>query len=183
MKMNPFIKRSILAGAFLFVVSATASAQLADSLKSALLTEWQRARDYTREVLEAMPRDRYAFRPTDSTRTFALQMLHLARMNFIMISFGTGEKSAWMQRNIEKSVTLADPDSVKFVVLESYDFAIQSIRRLDPQRLLERNKVGPFDLPRFLWLMKAFEHQTHHRGQTVVYLRLCGVVPPEEKLL
>lgn len=29
---------------------------------------------------------------------------------------------------------------------------------------------------------KAFEHQTHHRGQTTVYLRLKGITPPAEKL-
>ncbi|MBO0721263.1 MAG: damage-inducible protein DinB, partial [Blastocatellia bacterium] len=28
----------------------------------------------------------------------------------------------------------------------------------------------------------SFEHQTHHRGQTTIYLRLKGVTPPGEKL-
>jgi len=32
------------------------------------------------------------------------------------------------------------------------------------------------------WLNKTFEHQTHHRGQCTVYLRLMGVTPPQEKL-
>jgi uncharacterized damage-inducible protein DinB len=31
-------------------------------------------------------------------------------------------------------------------------------------------------------LSKGFEHQTHHRGQTTIYLRLKGVKPPQEKL-
>jgi hypothetical protein len=31
-------------------------------------------------------------------------------------------------------------------------------------------------------LAKAFEHQTHHRGQATVYLRLKGVAPPNEML-
>jgi len=29
---------------------------------------------------------------------------------------------------------------------------------------------------------KAFEHQTHHRGQATVYIRLAGGTPPQEKL-
>ena len=31
-------------------------------------------------------------------------------------------------------------------------------------------------------LAKLFEHQTHHRGQTTIYIRLAGVKPPNEKL-
>jgi uncharacterized damage-inducible protein DinB len=37
-------------------------------------------------------------------------------------------------------------------------------------------------LPKALILAKAFEHQTHHRGQATVYLRLKGVTPPQEML-
>jgi uncharacterized damage-inducible protein DinB len=39
-----------------------------------------------------------------------------------------------------------------------------------------------FTATRLSWLMKAFEHQTHHRGQTTIYLRLAGVRPPGERL-
>jgi uncharacterized damage-inducible protein DinB len=30
--------------------------------------------------------------------------------------------------------------------------------------------------------MKTFEHQTHHRGQTTIYIRTQGIKPPQEKL-
>ncbi len=29
---------------------------------------------------------------------------------------------------------------------------------------------------------KAFEHQTHHRGQCMIYLRFLGIEPPHEIL-
>ncbi|MFM2368534.1 MAG: hypothetical protein RL619_834, partial [Bacteroidota bacterium] len=41
---------------------------------------------------------------------------------------------------------------------------------------------GQFDLSRAQVLNKCFEHQTHHRAQTTVYLRLVGATPPAEKL-
>jgi uncharacterized damage-inducible protein DinB len=31
-------------------------------------------------------------------------------------------------------------------------------------------------------MLKTFEHQTHHRGQTTIYIRLLGIRPPQEKL-
>lgn len=66
--------------------------------------------------------------------------------------------------------------------MASYDFAIESLQNMDAVKLSERNKRGNFDLDRFAWLLKAFEHQTHHRGQTTIYIRLVGIKPPNEKL-
>jgi hypothetical protein len=36
---------------------------------------------YTVDYLNAMPADKYSFKATDSTRSFAQQMLHLAQAN------------------------------------------------------------------------------------------------------
>jgi uncharacterized damage-inducible protein DinB len=73
-----------------------------------------------------------------------------------------------------------------YYVNTSYDIAIEAIKSLDVTKL---NELVSFDLPggkrtatRLAWLMKAFEHQTHHRGQCTIYLRLVGVHPPQEKL-
>ncbi|MEY4609908.1 MAG: hypothetical protein RL246_227, partial [Bacteroidota bacterium] len=41
---------------------------------------------------------------------------------------------------------------------------------------------GRFDATRLQAINKCFEHQTHHRGQTTVYIRLAGGTPPAEKL-
>ncbi|MCW3088251.1 MAG: DinB family protein, partial [Sediminibacterium sp.] len=50
-------------------------------------------------------------------------------------------------------------------------------------KLGEHVKRGPYDETRLAWIMKAFEHQTHHRGQATIYIRLQGIRPPAEKLL
>ena len=50
-------------------------------------------------------------------------------------------------------------------------------------QLTETIKVfDRFDMTRGTALLKSFEHQTHHRGQTTVYLRMAKVTPPQEKL-
>ncbi|HKQ75853.1 MAG TPA: DinB family protein [Blastocatellia bacterium] len=35
-------------------------------------------------------------------------------------------------------------------------------------------------LSRGAMLLNAFEHQTHHRGQMTIYLRMKGITPPPE---
>src|SRR5262245_23407451 len=48
-----------------------------------LVADWTRAKEYTKEYLDAMPEDGMGLKPTPDVRSFAEQMLHLAGANFI----------------------------------------------------------------------------------------------------
>ncbi len=61
--------------------SGTGQNAIGDSLTQQLVKEWERAKSYTREYLDVMPANKYGFRPTDSVRSFAEQILHLATAN------------------------------------------------------------------------------------------------------
>ena len=157
-------------------------AQLGETVKAQLVKDWERAKAYTKEYLDAMPKDKYSFRAQDSVRTFAQQMLHLAQANMGLSANGTGKERIWQGRLLENSTTAQSADSVNYYVMASYDFAIEGIKSMDISKLEEKNKRGNFDETRYAWLLKAFEHQTHHRGQTTIYIRLLGIKPPNEKL-
>jgi uncharacterized damage-inducible protein DinB len=155
-----------------------------------MIKDWERAKAYTKEYLDAMPADKFGFRPTDSVRSFAEQMLHFAQSNAGMGIIGTGYKNVsvlpFVAPSFAKSPGAQTKDSVVYYVTTSYDIMINAIKSLDFSKL---DEVVSWDLPggkrtstRLGWLMKAFEHQTHHRGQCTVYLRLVGVRPPAEKL-
>jgi uncharacterized damage-inducible protein DinB len=175
--------------AFLLLLTgaaATASAQAltGEDIKTTFVSEWERAKAYTQEYLNAMPADKYSAKAVDSIRSFAQQMLHLASGNVGLIGAATGEKlSSFPGRGLENSPTAQTKDSVMYYVNASYDFAVQSIKKLDANKLGETVHVGQLPpVTRFAMLLKAFEHQTHHRGQTTIYIRLQGIRPPQEKL-
>ena len=162
-------------------------------LKQQLINDWERAKAYTQEYLDAMPADKYGFRAEDSIRSFAEQMLHLAQATAGMAFFGTGSQNNIIQNMLikprqvfETSPAIQNKDSVVYYVNTSYDFMISAIKSMDFTKL---NEVITQDLPggkrsatRLGWIFKAFEHQTHHRGQCTIYLRLSGIRPPAEKL-
>ena len=168
--------------ASVLIVSISIKAQLADSLKSQLVKDWERAKAYTKEYLDAVPKDKYDFRAQDSIRTFAQQMLHLAQGTTGLTANGTGKERIWQGRQLENSKSAQSADSVNYFVMASYDYAIEGIKNMDASKFLERTGRGNFIESRISWLMKAFEHQTHHRGQTTIYIRLMGIKPPNEKL-
>lgn len=165
---------------------AGAQNSLNETLKQQMVKDWERAKAYTQEYLDAMPADKYGFKPVDSIRSFAEQMLHLALSTAGMTSIGTGTPFPFPNRGFENSPTAKSRDSVVYYVNTSYDFVIKTIKNLDFSKL---DEVVTFDMPggrrsvtRLAWLLKDFEHQTHHRGQCTVYIRLLGIRPPAEKL-
>lgn len=153
-----------------------------DSVKAQLIKDWERAKAYTAEYLAAMPADKYTAKPVEGIRSFAEQMLHLAQGNIGLSANGTGKTRIFPGYNMEKSATAQSKDSVSYYVNASYDFAIDGIKAMDANQLGELVKRGNFNESRLSWIMKGFEHQTHHRGQCTIYIRLHGVTPPNERL-
>jgi uncharacterized damage-inducible protein DinB len=153
-----------------------------DSIKASMIRDWERAKKYTQAYLDVMPADKYGKKPTDSIRSFSEQMLHLASGNIGLASNGLGTPRIFAGFNMEKSAGAQGKDSVSYYVNASYDYVIDGLKKMDAAQLAEHVKRGSFDYAKVEWIMKAFEHQTHHRGQCTIYIRLAGTKPPNEML-
>jgi uncharacterized damage-inducible protein DinB len=168
----------------LLITQLSASAQniTGSDIKDQFIKDWERAKSYTLDYLNTMPADKYSFKAVDSIRSFAQQMLHLASGNVGLIQLASGAKADFPGRGLETSPTAQNKDSVVYYVTKSYDFAIQSVKDFDPAKFGETITLGNNKVTRFALFEKAFEHQTHHRGQTTIYIRLQGIRPPNERL-
>ncbi len=156
-------------------------AGFSQSDNSKIIAEWERAKAYTKEYLDAMPDEGYSAKPTPEMRSFAEQMMHLAEANYGIGAMATGKQSPVQWGALEKSTDKSKTATSK-AVLDSYDFVINSLKDFDASKQAEQIDMFGHKLSKMEAINKAFEHQTHHRGQTTVYLRLKGVKPPQEKL-
>ncbi len=147
-----------------------------------MVADWQRAKAYTKEYLDAMPADGLAYKPNADVRSFAEQMLHISMANFAFASEATGKANPYKDKNLEKMTEFATKEALDKVVMESYDFVIAALQGANEAKMGEKIKVFGMEMTREQAFNKAFEHQTHHRGQTTLYLRMKGVKPPAEKL-
>ncbi len=91
--------RKLLLLSGLFAATIT-HAQFGEAVKAQLVRDWERAKAYTKEYHDAMPKDKYDFRANDSVRSFAQQMLHLAQANMGLSSNGTARERIWVGRNL-----------------------------------------------------------------------------------
>ena len=147
-----------------------------------LVADFERAKSMSLSYIEAMPEDQFTFKPTPEIRSFAEQMLHGAQGNIGLSSNGTGMDAIYATSNLEKDESLHTKAEVTRIVTESYDFSIEGIKKMDPGTFSEMVERGPFKVTRLGWVQKSNEHNTHHRGQCAIYLRLAGITPPDFKL-
>jgi uncharacterized damage-inducible protein DinB len=144
---------------------------------------WKRAKTWTLEYIDAMPDNALNFKPTPEVRSFAEQMLHLAFWNFGLLE-GAGSKAnpyGKKQEELEKRDDVKTKSALRKVVAESYDAMLAEIAGMTEAKMIEQTT---FFGRKYTWisvLNMALDHQTHHRGQTTLYLRLKGITPPPER--
>ncbi|GAB2563854.1 DinB family protein [Spirosoma areae] len=148
-----------------------------------MIEDWERAKAYTKAYLDAMPEDGYDFRPTPDIRSFAQQYLHTAAVNYRYINFATGQPNPYPGDDLEKVKEMQSKAAVTKVTMESYDAVILALKNLTKTQAQEKAVYYRWETTKEMIFRKGLEHLSHHRGQTTLYLRLKGVIPPGETLL
>lgn len=165
----------------LLLVAGMSIAAKAQTTADDMVREWERAKTYTKAYLDVMPEEGYALKPTPEMRTFAQQMLHLTDANMMFASTALGEKMTGSGPR-EKMTDQSKANVIK-EVMAGYDYVIAAIKKLPADQWKEKIKMfNRFEMTKGQAFEKAFEHQTHHRGQTTVYIRLAKATPPQEQL-
>ena len=164
------------------VITSYSQAISSEDIKAQMVKDWERAKAYTIDYLNSMPANKYSFKPVDSIRSFAQQMLHLAGANTFLMPPAAGQKPPFMRGDLETSAGAQSKDSVMYFVSASYDYCINAVKSADVNTWGEKRNLMKMESTRYILMTKAFEHQTHHRGQTTIYIRLQGIRPPGERL-
>ena len=122
-------------------------------------------------VAEAMPAEKYDFRPHPASMTFGELMAHIASTNY---SFCAGLKDT-DPPNLP-SPTLKE-GVVKFL-RDSFDYCSSVIPKLNDEQLAQSHNSPDGRLSGREILLAMYVHIAHHRGQAEIYLRNNGIKPP-----
>ena len=153
-----------------------------NSIIDGLVEDFERGKTLSLAYIDAMPDDKYDFKPEEEAMSFATQMLHMAQGTVGLTSNGTGAESPFGQTNLVEDTANHTKEKINEITTQAFDFVISSVKEMDPATFDEIVERGPFKVTRLGWVQKAKEHLNHHRGQTAVYLRLNGVKPPQYNL-
>ena len=129
------------------------------------------------ELAEAVPADKFSWRPSADSRSFAEVFLHVAGERYgILGLMGVAPPAGFDAKTFEKSTT----DKAKIVeeLNKSWEFtqkAINGMSNADFAKLLP--KLGPqANAGDVIYILVADAHE--HLGQSVAYARENGIVPP-----
>jgi uncharacterized damage-inducible protein DinB len=146
----------------------------APTLVKELVAGWQRATTDLIDVAQAMPEEKYAFKPTPEIYTFREQLVHMAGTTQRFIDTAKGTKS---EAHPHAVMTKAE---VIALLKQTFQTGQEMLGSLTDAQLLEQVKFpfGDRMVTRFtFWQGPLYQVRNHH-GQLVIYLRLNGIVPP-----
>ncbi len=166
--------QSAIAGAA--AVAAPSPARAAGTDLEVFLARWEKAKNFTLQVADAMPAEAYDFKPKAEMRSFGELMIHLANNNAFYISrFKAGD--------IPESLAppqKSDKETARQHLVRSFDFCAGVLKGVTDADLDKSYPGRPNTPPQtgWDWLLHAFIHTAHHRAYSEVYLREKGITPP-----
>ena len=165
--------------AFLVVVAAVVPSSLwaqapAPSLAKEIAASFQRASTDILDVAEAMPAEKYGYKPTPEISSFGEQLVHVAGITQRFIDSAKGTKT-----EAPHHAATTKPEIME-LLKKTFQNAQDMINPLTDAQLLEPMKFpfGDRTVTRAtFWQGPLYQIRNHH-GQLVVYLRMNGIVPP-----
>src|SRR5215472_1382646 len=156
----------------------------ARSRSDEMLDRWNGIGNKLIAMAQDFPEDKYDFKLQKDERTFALNLLHAAALDYVVIrmisgsnvgpDFGEGDNPTRDQfktkADIVKFVQGAVADGAK-VIQQQGDAGLDNTSKFFGNRMAHNSTMWTF----------AIEHSGEHYGQLVVYYRANNMVPPDSR--
>ena len=139
--------------------------------------DWERTKTLVLGLVNAMPDDKFGYKPTPAQGSFAERAMHVATIDLALLGTVGGKTPAPTLAN-PKAATKAE---VVAALQASFDYGAAVIKEFNDQQLTERVASMPFLGPtasRLKVIYFSMQHTQDIYGQLVVYLRLNGITPP-----
>lgn len=117
---------------------------------------------FTVEVMEAMPADAFTYKPNDDVRSFGSQAYHIAYSVEWFHSALKGTPVPWAPGDEDRM----NKEELIAYTNEQFDAMSETILAAEVSDRFTNGVIGFLD------------HNSHHRGQMVSYLRMKGITPP-----
>jgi uncharacterized damage-inducible protein DinB len=160
--------------ATVLTVSPAAAQTPTDPLSAALKRQWDGIALNLKEAAEAVPAERYSFKPSPDVKTFAGEMGHAANTHYFFCARIKGEPNP-NKNDYEKET---DKNALVKAVIASNDYCSSVISGATDAWLMEMVGQGPQAQPRGAVLAAHIAHSNETYGTVVPYMRMSGIVPP-----
>ena len=156
---------------------APAASAAPANYRDEFLKELDQLEDHYIRLAEAIPAEKYTWRPAEGVRSFAEVFMHMSQANVGLSRFaGKAPPAGWNPQGFEKSTTekaaVVQHLRTTFAHLRSM---AQGLDVAGGDRMLGQ---GQNQRTVRALLVMVLRHGGEHLGQTIAYARMNGIVPP-----
>jgi uncharacterized damage-inducible protein DinB len=128
-------------------------------------------------LAEAIPADKYAWRPAEGVRSVSEVFMHVANANYFFPTFWGVETPASVKgQNLEKSVT--EKAKVVQTLKDSFAHLEKAVEGISDEQMGKSVNFFGTQMSMGSLLLHVANHEHEHLGQSIAYARMIGVTPP-----
>jgi hypothetical protein len=145
-----------------------------DPVSTALRLRLTGSEKNTVAAIDAMPADKFSYKPTADQMTFAHLAAHIAEANNVLCSKAADVPAP-------KAAEAKDTDSKEVLVAAvkaSYSFCSDALGKMDDSKLGDSVDVFGHQAPRSLAVLILAGAWADHYSTAAMYLRLNNILPP-----
>lgn len=142
------------------------------------LVKFQNAKQYALEIAEKLNEDKFDFKPVKEEMSFKEQLIHIGENIYWLSSTYIKEEKNSIKSNKNRANEMNKEQVLEFLA-SAYDYAIKVMVEVDEKTLFKEFNWSGGNMNKFQFLNLIQDHQAHHVGQLIVYLRLNNITPPK----
>lgn len=147
--------------------------------KASFLAQLDDTEKKIESLAEAMPQEKYSWRPEEGVRSVSEVYVHIAGANYLFLRFLGAKAPEGIDPQMEKTVT-AKPKVID-TLKASFAFARETVNGLSDADLLKEGKFFGRTMSYEAILFIMANHMHEHLGQSIAYARTNHVTPPWSK--
>jgi hypothetical protein len=126
-------------------------------------------------AIDAMPADKFSYKPTPDQITFGHLVVHITESNYGLCS----KAAAIDAPKLEESKDTDPKDKLLAAAKASFDFCTEALAKMDDSKLGDSVEFfGGHQFPRAMAPLGLASGWSDHYGAAAMYLRLNGILPP-----
>lgn len=174
----------VTAALAIFALAAPARGQEGSGagFKADVLADFERVSGKLVSLAEAIPAEKYGWRPSDEVRTVSQIFMHVATTNYgLPPGFGAPPAEGMPQgfeALTEKLEAISDKAEVLDTLRQSIDNAKQAVAGVADEEVGGKVQFFGQEMSRRRIILILLTHAHEHLGQAIAYARSIGVVPP-----
>ncbi len=158
--------------------SFTGIAQSNQLLINSHLEKFKNAKSYTLSMAEKLDEQKYDFKPGKEEMSFKEQLVHIGENIYWLSSTYIKEEPNPLKGKKVNSSDMNKEQVMQFVK-DAYEYGLKVMIELDEKTLSNEFNWNAGKLNKYQFLNLIQDHQAHHVGQIIVYLRLNTIEPPK----